>query len=469
MNMNKWSHIKIGFLDGFFYVVFVCILGMLGYLAQKHQYQADWTFGNRNTLSQTTQQVLESIKQPLSFVAYVPDDPAMHSEIKKRIAKYQMFKTDIKVELVNPELYPARAKEDGIAYQGQVLVQLGNRQEVVESLSEQTLANVLQRLSRGADRMVIFLEGHEELKPFATQSSGLSKLAEVLKARGFILQPHNLIRTQDLPENTQLLVIASPQNDLLEGEVALIKSYLEQGGNLLWLHEPGSLHGLEPIEEALGLIIDEGTLVDANEQLRELLGIKHPAVIPVVDYNGAEISKDMQLQTLFPFATAIGRDEEQESDWNYEDFLLSLPTSWLEVEELEGNVRFESDSGDKPGPLPIGVSITRVLKQEGSDSSVAGSGADTKAMQQRIVVVGDSDFMQNAFIGHVGNMDISTAIFNWLAADDDLIAIKARGAPDTRLNLEPKWLYGLGLLFLIILPLFLILMGLFIWYKRKKA
>ncbi|MEE9304541.1 MAG: DUF4350 domain-containing protein [Thiotrichaceae bacterium] len=460
MRMDKWSHIKIGFLDGFFYVVFVCILGMLGYLAQKHQYQADWTFGNRNTLSQPTQQLLQAIDQPLSFVAYVPDDPAMHSEIKKRIAKYQKFKADISVEMVNPELDPKRAKQDGISYQGQVVVRLGKRVEVVESLAEQPLANVLQRLSRSADRMIIFLEGHEERQPFATESSGMSKLANVLKGRGFILQPHNLVRTQDLPENTQLLVIASPQKDLLTGEVAVIKKYIEQGGHLLWLHEPGSLHGLEPIEEALGLIIDEGTLVDANEQLRELLGIKHPAVIPVVDYNGAEISKDMQLQTLFPFATTIGRDQELESDWHYEDFLLSLPTSWLEVEELQGNVRFDSDSGDKPGPLPIGVSLTRTYKTDDLNS---------KQGQQRIVVVGDSDFMLNAFIGQVGNMDISLAIFNWLAHDDNLIAIKASGAPDTRLNLKPVLLYSLGLFFLIILPILLILVGVIIWYKRRKA
>ena len=460
--MSKGSHLKIGLLDGFFYVTFVFILGMLGYLAQTYQYQADWTFGNRNTLSTTTQQLLKAIDQPLSFTAFVPDDKAMHNEIRKRIAKYQKFKPDISIEMVNPELDPQRAKKEGISYQGQVVVKLGNRKEIVESLAEQSLASVLQRLSRSDDIVVVFLEGHEERQPFGTQSSGLSKLSNVLTARGFILQPHNLVRTQDLPKNTRLLVIASPQKDLLSGEVAVIKQFIAEGGNLLWLHEPGSLHGLEPIEEALGLVIDDGTLVDANEQLRELLGIKHPAVIPVVDYNGAEISKDMQLQTLFPFATAIGRDEELESNWNYEDFLLSLPTSWLEVDALEGNVKFDSDSGDKPGPLPIGVSLTRKLQHKEGMENVADK-------EQRVVVVGDSDFMLNAFVGQVGNMNLSTAIFNWLAVDDNLIAIKVSGAPDTQLILKPVWLYSLGLFFLIIMPILLVLMGLFIWYKRRKA
>jgi hypothetical protein len=318
----------------------------------------------------------------------------------------------------------------------------------------------------------VFLEGHEERQPFAAQSTGMSQLANLLKNSGFNIQPHNLVRTQGLPENTSMLVIAAPKQDLLEGEVAIVKKYLEQGGSLLWLHEPGALHGLGVIEELLGLKIDEGTLVDANEQLRDLLGIKHPAVIPVVDYNGAEVSKQMTQQTLFPFATSINRDEELESNWNYEDFLLSLPTSWLEVDELAGNVVFESDTGDKPGPLVIGVSLSRSLKQQPEAEVGTENESETNEQkqdkQQRIVVVGDSDFMTNAFVGHVGNLDLSTAIFNWLAADDNLVAIKATGAPDTRLNLKPVWLYSLGLLFLIVLPLLLVLTGVAIWYRRRK-
>lgn len=457
MKMNKRSHMKIGLLNGLFYILFIAVLGMLGYLGQKHQYQADWTFGSRNTLSETTQQILESIKKPLNFVAYVPDDNSMHEQIRSRLDKYKKFKSDITVEMVNPDLDPARATADGVQYQGQVVVKLGERKEIIESLAEKDLANLLQRISRGDDRLVVFLEGHEEREPYAENSAGMSKLAQVLKSRGFRLQPHNLVRTQSLPVNTSFLVIASPQKELLLGEVDIIRDYVKKGGNLLWLIEPGPLMGLEPLEEDLGLLVNDGTLVDANEQLRDLLGIKHPAVIPVVDYNDSEISRDIDTQTLFPFATAIERDEQFETDWHYEDFLLSLATSWLEVDELQGNVSYEADTGDKPGPLSLGVAMDRTFKKDGATDK-----------NQRVVVVGDSDFMLNAFVGHVGNMDLSMSLFNWLAADDQLVNIKVISAPDTRLELEPVWLYSLGLFFLIILPLVLVLIGVLIWYRRRK-
>jgi len=457
MKMTRFSHYKMTVLNGLFYVLFSIVLGLLAALAHHYRYQADWTFGNRNTLSDSTQQLLQSIKQPLQFVAYVADHGSIESDLKKHIEKYQRFKTDTELLIINPELEPERAKQAGIRHQGQVLIRIGDRHEVIDSLAEQAVANVLQRLARDGKREVVFLEGHEERQPLATHSAGMSTLTQTLQTKGFHLQPHHLLRATAIPENARFLVIASPQVMITEGEVEIIKQYLQQGGNLLWLHEPGSLYGLGALEAFLGIIINEGTVVDSNEAIRKVLGIKHPAVVPVIDYNGADITRGMKTQTLFPLATSLERDAEVENEWEYQDFLMTLPSSWLEVDALKGNIVYEESEGDIAGPLSLGMSMTRMVKQDNG-----------KAKQQRVVVVGDSDFMLNAFIGQVGNLALSTAIFNWLANDDHLVSIAATGAPDTRLALSARWLYGLGLLFLFVLPSVLLVLGFGIWFRRRK-
>lgn len=457
MKMTRFSHYKIAALNGVFYLLFVVVLGLFAALAHHYRYQADWTFGNRNTLSESTQQLLQNLQQPLQFVAYVADRGSIEQDLKRHVEKYKRFKTDTELVIVNPELAPERAKKDGIQHQGQVLVRVGNRQEVIDTLAEQTVANVLQRLARDGQREVIFLEGHKERQPLATNSAGMSTLTQALQAKGFHFQPHHLLRSTTIPDNTQFLVIASPQVEVTEGEVDIIKQYLQQGGNLLWLHEPGSLYGLGALEVLLGIMINEGTVVDSNEALRKALGIKHPAVVPVIDYNGAEIARGMDTHTLFPLATSLERDGQVENDWEYQDFLLTLPSAWLEVDELKGNVVYEPSEGDISGPLSLGMTMTRSVKK-----------TNGKVKQQRVVVVGDSDFMLNAFIGQVGNLSLSTAIFNWLANDDNLVAITATGAPDTRLALSASWLYGLGLLFLFIMPSLLLLLGIGIWLRRRK-
>ncbi len=226
------------------------------------------------------------------------------------------------------------------------------------------MLDVLQRLSRTEPRLVVFIEGHDERSPLSDKSSGMSQLAKVLETKGFLIQPHNILRTQSLPKNTSFVVLAAPQKDYLEGEVKIIQDYLEQGGNLLWLHEPGSLQGLDNIEQQLGLVVNQGTLLDANQALQEMLGIQHPAAIAIIDYGQSDLTNKLSAHTLFPFATPIERDEslkenaEKVGGWKYQPLLTTLPTSWMESGDIQGNVKFDDDA-DKPGPLDIAIALTR--------------------------------------------------------------------------------------------------------------
>jgi ABC-type uncharacterized transport system involved in gliding motility auxiliary subunit len=291
-------------------------------------------------------------------------------------------------------------------------------------------------------------------------SNGMSKLVKVLEAQGFNIQPHNLIRTQSIPRDATFVVIAAPQKDYLEAEIKIISDYLKQGGNLLWMQEPGSLFGLDDIEQQLGLIINEGTMLDANQALQDMLGIKHPAAIAIIDYGDSALTKDLTAHTIFPFTTVISRDEESEKTegenaWKYQPLLTTLPTSWLESGEIQGDVKFD-DEADKPGPLDIAMTLTRP------------NTANEKFPDQRIVVMGDSNFMLNNFIGQGSNLTLATNIFNWLGADDELLSITAITSPDSKLEL-PSWaLYSISLFFLLGLPIGLLLIGTVRWLRRRK-
>ncbi len=100
------------------------------------------------------------------------------------------------MEFVNPDLDPERAKQDGIEHAGQLAIHLGERSEVMDSASEETIGNAIQRMSRGGERLVVFLEGHGERNPLADESTGMSQLVANLQRNGFKIQPHNLVRTQ---------------------------------------------------------------------------------------------------------------------------------------------------------------------------------------------------------------------------------------------------------------------------------
>lgn len=454
--MNSTSKIKLRVQNSIFYLLFVVIVGLLGWLGKTYHKTFDISANQRNSLHASTQQVLKSIDKPIKLTAYVPDDAVVHSSLKELVNKYKKHKKDISLEIINPDLEPKRAQQDGIEYSGQLNIKVAEKSENVSSVDEQTMINVLQRLSRDQARMVVFLEGHGERSPFAEHSNGLSQFASVLQKKGFDLQPHNILRTQSIPDNASFVIIAAPEKDYLEGEIDVIQKYLDRGGNLLWLHEPGGLRGLDNIEQNLGITVNEGTLLDANQALQAMLGIKHPAAIAIIDYGASQLTKSLTAHTLFPFATAIekdSQDSESENNWKYQPLLGTLPTSWLESGEIQGDVKFD-DKGDKPGPLDIGMVLTRQIENE-----------DGK--EQRVIVLGDSDFMQNSYIGQGSNLEFASNLFNWLSEDDDLLSLKANIAPGTTLNLTTAGRIGLGALWLV-LPLALFVFGLVRWMRRRK-
>ena len=467
MKMTKQAHRWIGLQNGVFYILLLVMLGLLGFLGYTFKFEADWTYGGRNSLSQPTQLLLKTLDKPLTFIAYIPNRPDLEADLRKMIVKYQRIKKDTSIEFVNPDLDPARAKQDGIQSAGQLAIHLGDKSEVVDGIGEQVVANALQRMSRGAERLVITVEGNGERNLLATDDHGMSQLVATLQRSGFKIQPHNLLRTQSIPDNASFVILASPQQDLLAGEVEILRKYVEKGGNLLWLQDPGGLHGLQTLEEYLGLKIYEGTVIDANQSLQALLGINHPAIVPVIDYANSPITQKLEgSQTIFPFATMVVRDPQAAEKqgvlvWKTEDLLTTLPSSWLEASGvIQGAVKYDKANGDIEGPISLGVSLTRELEKS-SDST-------TKPHQQRIAVIGDSDFLGNAFIGQGANLELATSLFNWLSVDDNLIQIPIIRAPDTQLQLSEIKGYIMGIFFLFVLPLLLIASGTWIWWRRRK-
>ena len=454
MNTKKpsaMSH-KLGQL--LFYGLLIMLVAMAAWLSTRHAKTVDMSFGQRNTLTEATQSLVKSIQQPLKFVAYLSEDKTkLHDGMRKLVSKYQQFKPDTALEIVDPNLNPDRAKADGVLAEGRVLLQLGEQSEKLTAVDENTVANTIQRMLRNAIPRVIVLEGHQERSVFDEGTSGMSKLRERLTSRGFRLQPHNILKTQSIPEDSSFLVIASPLKSYLKTEVDVLLDYIENGGNLLWLTEPRTPAGLEGLSQNLGLNIIDGTLLDSNKSLQEMLGIQHPAVIPVIQFNHP-LLKDMVTPALFPFATVVEQDTELKTDWNYTPLLSSGDGSWLETAELSGEVSPDYTTGDLPGPLSLAMTLARNKPKK----------------EQRIAVIGDSDFLLNQFVGAAGggNLTLANKLFDWLSNGDQLLDIKPARAPDTVLAMPGKSLTYLALVFLVGIPLLLILIGSTRWWIRKR-
>lgn len=456
MKVTQRSRLRIRLQNILFVVLFLAVIGLLAWLSTRYHFQADWTAAGRNTLSPASVQLVRTLEGPLTVTAFLADAGPVRQHIRDVLARYQRVKADIRVDYVNPETSPDRVRQLGISADGELLLEYRGRSEKVGDVSETGITNALQRLARGGERWVVFIEGHGERSPLGQANHDLGVWGKQLESKGFRLKALNLASTPVIPDNTAVLVIAGPQVAYLPGEIRIIEEYVNRGGNLLWLADPGAQQGLTALAEQLGVTFRPGVIVDPTTQL---LAINDPTIAIVGDYGIHPITQGLSMLTVYP--QAVGLEFEAQGDWTGGPFLTTTERSWSETGPLRGSIGFD-EGRDIRGPLTLGVAVTRARPGIKTGDAEA-------APQQRVAVVGDGDFLSNAFIGNGGNLELGFKMLNWLSSDDALIDVPVKTAPDVSLNLSQTQTAIIGFGFLVVLPLAFIGAGVWIWWRRRKA
>lgn len=86
-------------------------------------------------------------------------------------------------------------------------------------------------------RKVYFITGHGEYDITDEGDKGLSKLIKLLDANNVETKKLMLGIKGEIPDDCDVLIIAGPHNALTEKEEKIIKAYLAQGGDALFLIE----------------------------------------------------------------------------------------------------------------------------------------------------------------------------------------------------------------------------------------
>jgi len=433
-----------------FIALFVISMILLAWLTNKYKFESDWTATQRNTLSSASIEVLSKIDSDINITAFTREaDVSQHrTAIKDLIEKYQKHTDKINLAFINPETDPATTRKLGIRAEGEMIISIAGRTEHLLSVNEEDLTNLLQRLIRSIDHTIRFLTGHGERNPNGKANHDYELFTKSLKDKGIQLSLLNLAEQHSIPSNTNTLVIASPRVNYLQGEVKLIQEFVANGGNLLWLQEPGELFNLKPLAKQLNIEFIKGTIVDPTTQM---LGI--PATSALAEsYAPHALTADFKLGTVFPHSGGLKLIDDNDKNFTATPLIKTTKNSWLEAGRLQGEVEYNSNK-DTLGPITVSIALSKQVTAE---------------LSQRIIVVADSDFISNQFLGNLGNKEMGLRIFNWLSNDDNLISIPSSTAPDSSLILDPTLWAVIGLFFLIGLPLILIASGVIIWRKRRN-
>jgi ABC-type uncharacterized transport system involved in gliding motility auxiliary subunit len=133
----------------------------------------------------------------------------------------------------------------------------------------------------------------------------------------------------------------------------------------------------------------------------------------------------------------------------------SSPESWLEREFKSGEKPKFDGGVDRKGPLAVGALL--------STASAEGS----QEIGTRLVVIGDSDFAANSHFRNANNADLFLNSINWLTEGEEIISVDRKVLPIRRLILGPDQARFLHVSSIGLLPLLLLLLAGYMWWRRR--
>lgn len=462
MHINTKTRITAKLQSIIFVVLLITSVSLIAWLSLSYDRKYDWTSTGRYDLSSSTIEILQQLDKPLTINIYI--DPAKSQQysdytvlLAKTFSWYQKYKEDISLEFHDVKLF---TREElgarGYKSEGDIIFTYNGENKRLLAVSERGISSVLFRFLRGANRKLVFVTGHAERDPFGRDNFDYGLLSQFLSSKGFDIIKLNLVAERKIPEDIDALIIASPTADYLDTEINLIHDYVKQGGNLVWLHDPFTQVDLDPVRTLLGIDFSQGVIIDKGI-------VKSPTVIMTgPEYITHPITSELRERSVFIRSTEITFDKENKQ-WHATPLFYSYDSTWLELDQITGTVEFK-EGVDKKGPIVFAYALSRPVPTPiPSDNS----NTNEKNLEQRVLIVGDSDFLSNGMLESGVNLELADNIANWITKDDSLINIKLAISSDIYFDMDEKDLAILGLLYLFIL-ISLISTGIIIRRKRRK-
>jgi ABC-type uncharacterized transport system involved in gliding motility auxiliary subunit len=427
----------------------IAILVVLNYVGFHHHKRFDLTTEKLFTLSDQTKKLVGGLTQDVTLVRFAKLPDPQFNDI---MSEYKNLSPHIKFENVDPTEKPEVAKEYGATQMGQVIVAAGTRKQPLEpspetgGFAEQDITSTIMKVTRNSVKMACFITGHGEKSLTDEGAEGYALVDQGLKKEGYNTDSVNLVTQNGVPAQCDIVVIAGPKQGYFPQEAAFIEKYLDAGGKVLIEDDPETDPKLDEIFQAWNVDAGKNVVVDASGVGR-LFGTG-PETPLVIDYGDSPITKNLQGgMTFFQLARTVTIADKAKDDPQAVELLKTSARSFT-IPKLQREVQFDPKTA---GPLSLGVAASRAV----GDKSA------------RLVVIGDSDFAENQWIGQQHNGDLFFNTIDWLAQDENLISIRPKSPTSRRITLSEAQVAGLRWFELFFLPGIVILIGISIWWKRR--
>ena len=479
-----WVNLVLGLL------AVLALAGMANYFSHRHNYRAHWARRLNNELSPLTLQVLQSVANPVRVVVFYDRRESLYRPVIELLRQYEELNPLLEVEAVDYELEPTKASriQSEMHLPGNarnlVIFYANQKTEVVphgalSGLSpaqrdkdgrpvfkrtrfngEQMFTSALVAVSNPAKPAVYYLTEHGTHSFTNTATlDGYGRFSQSLDRMNIDLRPLSLSE-QAVPADCRLLIVPGPRNQLDGLSLSRLRDHLTDGGRQLILFRPHTRAGLEPLLADWGVLVgndevnDPGNSYgDGSVKFSKYDWDKERGLHPVMR---ALALRQMSIRMGVPCSVTDLKSSPVGGENVRRTVLASTgPQGLAYLHPAPGmppNLRHVS----LRGYIPVAMAVER-------DPPPGVENAETV----RLVVIGDSAWLNNALYDREANSELGWHLINWMLDRSQLLAIGPRPIKDYQFSLTEKtrrdlmgWLLGA-------VPGGILGMGILVWLRRR--
>ena len=426
------------------------------------------------TIGEQTAEILENLDEDITLYL-IAQQGGEDSTLLELLERYEGLSGHITVETIDPVLYPNFVSQytDESVSENSVLVAGQKRSKVVDyydiyqySVDYTTYSSTLSgfdgegQITSAIDYVtaeeipVLYtLTGHDEASLTASLTSSIEK-------ENIAIESLNLLTSETVPDDAEILLIYGPLSDISEDEKNKITDYMNQGGQVVYLrgYTDQETPNLDSLLSEYGVSLAEGIVLEGSSE-HHLPNYPY-YLLPNINYSDytADVSSRYVMlafaEGLTESASSENGEEETEDDGLYYESLLTTSDEAYAKVNMESQ-NLEMEEGDIAGPFDLGAVVTKTIDEE---------------TEAKLVVFASETLLDEQVDSMVsgGNSTLFLNVLSQLVDHESTVSIEAKSLEVSYLTVTAGSAIFWGLLTILIIPLFLLSLGGVIWFQRRK-
>ncbi|MCC8029269.1 MAG: Gldg family protein [Lachnospiraceae bacterium] len=444
--------------------VIVVVVNVLSYQLPESVKNIDVTNQKLYTLTEDTYTVLDELDRDVTIYMLSAEDDA-DDIISKTLKRYEEASDHITVEYVDPTVSPNfySTYTDTAPTEDSVIVVSENYSKVIDyydiyeytvdystytqSISaydgEGQITSAISYVTSGDLQTVYMITGHGETELDSSFTDALEKL-------NLSVEDLTLLTEDAVPDDAAAVIINGPTTDFSEDDAQKIIDYLASGGKALITtsyEATGDMANFDSILAEYGMQVSWGIVMESDRSSY----YQYPFYL-LPNVVSADQTESVEGYIMIVDAQAVANIDEESETLTFTSLLETSSSAYLKT-DLDTMTTYEKEDGDEEGTFILGANV--VDSETGADVTVIAS------------VAAFNDTVDSYVSGQ--NLVLFKGIVSGYSDSETAIAIDAKEYSYDYLSVNQSFVIASAILLIVVLPIVLIVLGILIWMRRRKA